>query len=363
MYQSFAQQIHFVSDFEIAYGDRRESSILIHRRAVERAKTYRMAEADVIDSLREVDDDRTFLHFGCTSLYQYALIELKLSEDVACNLIAIMRKSRTVPELAAAIREGKITASKARKIVSVINEKNKSAWLELASTSTSRVIEKAVATENPKLATIESLKYRSENRLELVLGVSEEWALLLKRVKDVVSQKSKSPAETEEALKLAMESFLRQEDPLEKAKRANARKAEGEKSAATREPGVDGEKSTEFGELSALGRIPRRSKHEFEQDVSNLEQQQHDGASAVFKLEHPHDRVSSSLKHEVALRDSAQCAVVAAGARCVQTRWLDVHHVIPRAEGGENALENLKTVCTSHHRMIHSDTSWKPQFV
>jgi hypothetical protein len=151
-----ARNLTLISDFKKTYSN--SNSNEIHRRAIQRAKNYRRSESELIDSLREVEDDQTFKMFHCTSLHHYALSQMGLSEDVACTLIVIMRKSRSVPELAEALRSGAITASKARKIVAVINETNKAAWLELASTSTSRVIEKAVATENPKLATIESIR-------------------------------------------------------------------------------------------------------------------------------------------------------------------------------------------------------------
>ena len=35
------------------------------------------------------------------------------------------------------------------------------------------------------------------------------------------------------------------------------------------------------------------------------------------------------------------------------TRFVDVHHLRPRSEGGKNTLENLITLCTAHHRATH----------
>lgn len=32
----------------------------------------------------------------------------------------------------------------------------------------------------------------------------------------------------------------------------------------------------------------------------------------------------------------------------------DVHHVVPRAAGGGNEIENLVVVCPNHHRMAHA---------
>jgi HNH endonuclease/RuvA, C-terminal domain len=33
--------------------------------------------------------------------------------------------------------------------------------------------------------------------------------------------------------------------------------------------------------------------------------------------------------------------------------FVDVHHVVPRSEGGRNEPTNLVTLCGSHHRAVH----------
>jgi len=38
---------------------------------------------------------------------------------------------------------------------------------------------------------------------------------------------------------------------------------------------------------------------------------------------------------------------------CTHTRWLDAHHVMHWADGGETALENLVLLCSRHHRLLH----------
>lgn len=42
------------------------------------------------------------------------------------------------------------------------------------------------------------------------------------------------------------------------------------------------------------------------------------------------------------------------------SRYIEVHHVIPLCEGGEDALWNLSVLCAHHHRMAHfADDSTK----
>ena len=317
-FEMSARVLNFVRSPSKIYGEpeyvdlhsMNESSIEIHSRAMMRAKNFLKAEIEIIDSLREVEDDRTYRHFNQTSIYQYAMKTMNLSENVALTLIAIMRKSRSVPELAEAIRAGRVTTSKAKKIISVINEGNKVAWLELAETKTSKQIEKAVVSQNPMAATKESLRYRTADRLELVLGVSEEWTETLKRVKDVASQKSKDAVSTEEALLLAMNKYLETNDPLEKAKRANGKTP-----------------LVELPKVSPFSRTVNRKRKP----------------------------LPAALKHAVMTRDQGQCTEHDnAGTRCENRRWLDVHHIRPLAKGGADELDNLTTLCSEHHRFEHS---------
>jgi hypothetical protein len=38
---------------------------------------------------------------------------------------------------------------------------------------------------------------------------------------------------------------------------------------------------------------------------------------------------------------------------CRHATFVDVHHLLPRAEGGGHTSENLVTLCSAHHRAIH----------
>jgi 5-methylcytosine-specific restriction endonuclease McrA len=70
----------------------------------------------------------------------------------------------------------------------------------------------------------------------------------------------------------------------------------------------------------------------------------------------PRHELSSSLKHAVFLRDEGRCTYNdAAGIRCGQRRWLDIHHVVLDSRGGKDELGNLRTLCSAHHRMIHEN--------
>ena len=65
-------------------------------------------------------------------------------------------------------------------------------------------------------------------------------------------------------------------------------------------------------------------------------------------------------KHNVNYRDQGRCgAKNPDGSICNDSRWVDIHHKIPRSEGGLNTIENLVTLCKAHHQMEHHLSGYK----
>ena len=59
--------------------------------------------------------------------------------------------------------------------------------------------------------------------------------------------------------------------------------------------------------------------------------------------------VSPSTQRFVRRRDSGKCCV----PDCRAARHLEIHHIIPRAAGGDHSAENLTLLCDGHHAALH----------
>ena len=59
--------------------------------------------------------------------------------------------------------------------------------------------------------------------------------------------------------------------------------------------------------------------------------------------------VPDRLRREVLERDRFRCRA----AGCRGTSFLAVHHLVPRERGGANTLDNLITLCSGCHRVLH----------
>jgi len=62
------------------------------------------------------------------------------------------------------------------------------------------------------------------------------------------------------------------------------------------------------------------------------------------------DAVPAAVRREVVARDASRCAFVAAdGHRCGARRFLEFHHVVPRAVGGAATVANIQLRCRAHN--------------
>ncbi len=59
--------------------------------------------------------------------------------------------------------------------------------------------------------------------------------------------------------------------------------------------------------------------------------------------------IAPATRRGVLARDQHRCRAPG----CRNTTFLDLHHIVPRSEGGQNDAENLLTLCGSHHRAVH----------
>jgi hypothetical protein len=59
--------------------------------------------------------------------------------------------------------------------------------------------------------------------------------------------------------------------------------------------------------------------------------------------------IPPATRRRVFERDGHRCAV----PYCRNRLWLDLHHIRPRHAGGDHRADNLVTLCSTHHQMIH----------
>ena len=66
--------------------------------------------------------------------------------------------------------------------------------------------------------------------------------------------------------------------------------------------------------------------------------------------------IDNKTRKAVYARDGYRCAL------CDSTRYLQIHHVVPRGEGGTNSIQNLITLCSVCHAQAHGIDIVHPDF-
>jgi hypothetical protein len=195
----------------------------IHDKAILKAQKYLVSEAELLEAITDVDRHRTYEKFGMTHLTPYCVQYLNLSEDVAGNFVRVARKSLQVPELQKAISESKLSLSKARSLASVITVENQKQWIDKAQTLSKHKLEQEVAQSEPSRPQPEKAKFRGEDTVRVEFDLSLEEMALFRRAQEVVSQKQQIPATLKQTQVEILRFFLKHQDPLKKAQRAQGR--------------------------------------------------------------------------------------------------------------------------------------------
>ena len=90
------------------------------------------------------------------------------------------------------------------------------------------------------------------------------------------------------------------------------------------------------------------SRDAFEMPPANAPNAAAGRSRPSLNLSRKHRLVQPALRRALEARDR--------GCRfpgCSHERWLDAHHVVHWADGGETSLDNTLLLCSRHHRLLH----------
>ncbi len=73
------------------------------------------------------------------------------------------------------------------------------------------------------------------------------------------------------------------------------------------------------------------------------------GPSGALDVGRKTRAIPPSMRRALDLRDEGRCRFPG----CENKRWVDAHHIVHWARGGETKLDNLVLLCGRHHRLLH----------
>ncbi|MBK9032369.1 MAG: hypothetical protein IPL61_13835 [Myxococcales bacterium] len=273
-------------------------------------------------------------HFGYGSLLEYLERTLGYPPNVARERLRVADALAELPATAAALAAGTVPYSAVRELTRVATSGTERAWLDAMAGKTVREIEGAVAGRRPgDLPESTPDPAHRIHRLRLELSAAT-FALFL-------------------AARRALEETCGQPLTDDDLMAALCRGPLGDGShvgSATDQPAYQIAVTTcpDCGRAwqDAAGRTVEIAPAAVEQASCDAEVLGRvDGAEPAVATR----TIPPRVRRAVVRRDRGRCVVPG----CRASRWLDVHHLRPRASGGSHLPENLAVVCTAHHAAIH----------
>jgi hypothetical protein len=310
----------------------------------------------------EVMNRHLYRDLGHSSINQYADRDLGFSKSKAGDFIRLARQLDNLPAVREAVASGKIGYTKAREIVSVATPETQEPWLKAAKGTRKELIHEVkkakraakvdpgqgeLLPSSPPVVAPRQLPVRFQ--VDLTPEQEARRAAMVERLHKLGGV----PTDRGELMLEGLAALLETKE-MESLAMTNHHKKE--QSGAPRggfanRPPVQ----IHVHEDKTTGRMTVQTDAG-ERELSNAESERMRCDAAV--CEHG-DRNTTTIpprvRRKVLARDKHQCQAPG----CGRTRFLEVHHVVSRQQGGSNNTENLMTLCASCHRLWHERGSGK----
>jgi RuvA, C-terminal domain/HNH endonuclease len=322
----------------------------------------------LLDALRS----GAHLHLGFGSFGEYVERLLGYKQRSTDERLRVAEAVQNLPELGQALREGRVTWSVVRELTRVATPENEHAWLDVARGRTVRQIEELVAGHMPGDRP-EDAYGSSLRRHVLRFEVSADTFATFGEAMAKLRRASGSRLDDDAALLLlARQTLGGPNEPGRATYQIGLTVCEecGRGWQQGRSEMVEvGSDIVEMANCDAqhLGRIdpqpaPVGNSGQCEDTATSaahacLEREtvrvvdagERKSAHVGARASRARQDVPPAVRRLVMRRDGGRCVVPG----CSQGVFVDIHHVVPRSEGGDHDPDRLAVLCCAHHRALH----------
>jgi len=303
----------------------------------------REATAQLIASLAELDRRKLYLGEGYSSLFTYCTQCLHLSEHAAYSRIEAARAARKWPVMLEMLGDGSITLTSVCLLANHLTPDNHLAVLAAAKHRSRREVEQQVAALRPLPPVPSCVRKLPTAKPAIVLppaAATIETGITSRSPRDAVAPaplatEAATPPRAAVVAPLAPERFKVQ-FTIGRATHDKLRQVQD----LLRHSIPDGDPAAIFDRALTL-LLADLEKQKFAQTSRPRPTGQSTPGSR---------HVPAAVRREVWRRDGGQCAYVGTRGRCAERGFLEFHHVVPFAEGGETTSANLQLCCRRHNQ-------------
>ena len=304
------------SGVDVAMAERLDEEV----RGLEGARKMLLAEVGAV--LLRMKRGRSFMAFGFATLADYAGARLDYGAWKTRDLVELAERCESLPRVREVFASGEVAWTKLRAIARVATVETEAEWVERARVLSCRQLERMIADEGGRV-----------EKVRVVLELTEEEA-----------------ADLEDAVRAyrrgTREKMSREHAVVELVKRGvGAAAADGAGHVSI--PPF----RTVIHQCDTCASVTRETR------TGPVAVEPTTVARATCDAEvvdaRQSTRVSKTIpprtRRRVLARDRDRCVVPGCSGR----DFVEVHHVHPRALGGDHTPELLATLCTRHHAMVH----------
>jgi 5-methylcytosine-specific restriction endonuclease McrA len=242
---------------------------------------------------------------------------------------------QSLPELASELRDGKLSFSHARELTRVATPETEKIWLESARGRTVREVEKLVSGRRPGSLPGSPTEPALEKHV-LRFEVSGETLATFREAVAKLRREAGEHLDDDATLLLLARHVLG--GPTDEGR-------------ASYQVAIDVCEDCQRARQHANGeRIEVSTTVEA---MANCDAQRisiaHVGAATDARASQD---IAPAVRRSVLRRDQYRCRVPG----CVHATFVDIHHILARADGGGHEPSNLVTLCGAHHRALHEGT-------
>jgi hypothetical protein len=334
----------------------RDEELLAHLQRL--LRDDRALTAQLIVHVGEVDARGLYREHAYASMFEYAVKALHMSESEAYTRIRAARLSREFPVVLGMLARGELHLSAVKLLAPVLNAENCEELVRAARFKSKRQVELMLAQRFPRADVPSVIRKLPAKAITAVLTGAAPGELSLaptavlensislhesKAASDPTPapslQLASAPAPViaplrAERFKVQFTADQRLHDKLKQAQDLLRHQVPDGDLAAVLERALDVLIAERLKQRFALVRKPR--------------------ATTRAKLSQPESRhIPHEVRREVIARDGLQCSYVsAAGNRCEQRGFLELHHEEPYGRDGEATAANIRVLCRAHNQLL-----------
>ena len=308
----------------------------------------REATAALIVHLAEFDARRLYEGAGHPSMFSYCRAVLRLSEDAAYNRIKAARAARTYPVIVGMLADGSLNPTTVRLLAPHLTIENGEALLAAAAGKGTEDVKELLAQWFPQPDVSPSVRKVPSRRVvvdtTLVAPVVEAREAATVMVDDVPLPPSALRPDAAPAMAPPPKrAIVRPLAPERYEVRFTA-------DAATRD--LLREAQDLLGHAIPTGDLAAVFHRALSLLVTDLRRRKFGETRRPRPGHSTHvgSETSAAVRRAVSARDESRCGFVSKdGHRCEERRFLEFHHVVPRAAGGRATVDNIQLRCRAHN--------------